>query len=250
MPVRRVSRRGTLLLGWVLALAAITAFAALGAWQLGRQHEKQAMLDAVQRVLGERRAQPLAVATDPARVRDYDWAEGEGVFAARAPLLLDNQLRDGRPGVRVYRVFRPDAGGVLLVDLGWLQLAGDRALPARETLDAPREGLRLAVRGLLAPPPSSGLAVGDAMTDRGDTWLMARIDRIAIARALGEADDGIAPRVLRLDPALPFGHARDLDILPNTLPPERHLGYAVQWFALALAVLVTALVLTFRKARR
>ena len=38
-------------------------------------------------------------------------------------------------------------------------------------------------------------------------------------------------------------------MLPNTLPPEKHRGYAVQWFALALAVLVTALVLTFRKAR-
>ena len=60
----------------------------------------------------------------------------------------------------------------------------------------------------------------------------------------------LAPRVLRLDPALPLGYARDLDLLPNTLPPEQHRGYAVQWFALALAVLVTALILTFRKRRR
>ena len=56
--------------------------------------------------------------------------------------------------------------------------------------------------------------------------------------------------MLKLDPAIPLGYARDLDVLPNTLPPERHLGYAVQWFGLALAVLVTALVLTFRKPRR
>jgi cytochrome oxidase assembly protein ShyY1 len=55
--------------------------------------------------------------------------------------------------------------------------------------------------------------------------------------------------VLKLDPALPLGYARDLDILPNTMPPERHLGYAVQWFGLALTVLITALVLTFRKPR-
>ena len=61
--------------------------------------------------------------------------------------------------------------------------------------------------------------------------------------------DAIAPRVLRLDPRAPFGYARDLDVLPNTLPPERHLGYAVQWFALALAVLATALVLTVRASR-
>jgi cytochrome oxidase assembly protein ShyY1 len=54
---------------------------------------------------------------------------------------------------------------------------------------------------------------------------------------------------LRLDPALPLGYQRDLDVLPNTLPPERHRGYAVQWFGLAVASLVTALVLTLRRKK-
>ena len=41
--------------------------------------------------------------------------------------------------------------------------------------------------------------------------------------------------------------ARDLDLLPNTLPPEKHRGYAFQWAALASAVLVIALVLGLRR---
>ncbi|KKD57741.1 hypothetical protein VM57_01405 [Stenotrophomonas maltophilia] len=32
-------------------------------------------------------------------------------------------------------------------------------------------------------------------------------------------------------------------------PPQRHLGYAVQWFGLALTVLVVALVLEWRRRR-
>ncbi|WP_343123727.1 SURF1 family cytochrome oxidase biogenesis protein, partial [Xanthomonas translucens] len=56
----------------------------------------------------------------------------------------------------------------------------------------------------------------------------------------------ILSQVLRMDPALPLGYPRDLDMLPNTLPPERHLGYAVQWFGLALAVLLTAGLLSWR----
>jgi surfeit locus 1 family protein len=247
---RRVSSRGTLLLGWTLATIAMAAFVALGTWQLGRQHEKRTMLDAVQHVLAERRAQPLAIASDPVRARAYDWVEGEGGFAARKPLLLDNQIREGRPGVRVYRMFYPDSGGELLIDMGWLPLAGNRTLPSSNTLAGGYMGRRLVVRGLLMPPPSSGLALGAAMSDEDHAWLMARIDLAAIDGAIGHPSLTLAPRVLRLDPDLPFGHARDLDILPNTLPPERHLGYAVQWFALALAVLVTALVLTFRKSRR
>ena len=36
----------------------------------------------------------------------------------------------------------------------------------------------------------------------------------------------------------------------NTMPPERHLGYAVQWFGLALTVLVVAATLTFRMKKK
>jgi cytochrome oxidase assembly protein ShyY1 len=57
----------------------------------------------------------------------------------------------------------------------------------------------------------------------------------------------LAPRVLRLDPAVPLGHARDLDALPNTLPPERHRGYAVQWFGLAFATVVATVLLSLRR---
>jgi cytochrome oxidase assembly protein ShyY1 len=42
------------------------------------------------------------------------------------------------------------------------------------------------------------------------------------------------------------GYARDLELLPNTLPPERHRGYALQWFGLAFATLVAALFVTLR----
>jgi surfeit locus 1 family protein len=79
------------------------------------------------------------------------------------------------------------------------------------------------------------------------TWLATRIDLPAIAAQLGLEQVPLAPRVLRLDPALPLGYARDLDLLPNTLPPSRHLGYAVQWFAMALTVLLIATLLHVRR---
>ena len=78
--------------------------------------------------------------------------------------------------------------------------------------------------------------------------MVIALEPAKIAASAGLA--AIAPRVLRLDPALPLGHERDLDLLPNTLPPSRHLGYAVQWFGLALAVLVVALTLQWRTWRR
>ncbi len=228
-------RRGTFWFGWALALLAMAVFARLGFWQLARMHEKQALLANVERAL-----QTPPVAIDAPGTTDLAWVEGEATIDART-LLLDNQMRDGTPGVHVYCIARAGVAD-RLVDLGWLAVKPDRTMP-----DAACPAGPLHVRGLMTPLPSSGLRVGMPMQQLdGMRWLMARADADAIRATLHVA---VPARVIRLDPKLPIGYARDLDVLPNTLPPERHLGYAVQWWALSLAVFITALVLTIRKAK-
>ena len=239
---------------WALALLLAAGFAMLGRWQLARMHEKQAMLEAAGKALDHAHPRALSLASDPGRARDYDWVEGRGTVTG-ATLWLDAQQREGRVGLRLYCVLLPDEGAqAVLLDAGWWPLDGGRELPTYACLA--RAGQ--AVRGLLAPPPSTGLAHGDALAEQGDgRWLATRMALPDIGTAL-KLDDGIAPRVLRLDPERQRDDAgvllapgeRDLDILPNTMLPERHLGYAVQWFGLALTVLVVALILTFKLRKK
>src|SRR5690554_2552921 len=200
------------------------------------------MLDQAGQVLAEREAQPLAAAASADAADGFAWAAGDGAWADAPTVMLDNQQRNGRPGVRVYRLFDPAQGEPLLVELGWLPVPADRSIPAigGDLPEPPLEGLLLA-------PPSAGLANAAIQPQADGSLLLMALDLEALAEALGR--ERIAPRVLRLDPATPGGYARDLEILPNTLPPEQHLGYAVQWYGLALAVLVTALILTFRRPR-
>ena len=232
-------RRHTRLLGWVLALVAMTVFCLLGYWQLQRMQQKQTLLQAQAMAAAQPSttlSRALAAAGPVHGISDH------GRFLPGL-VLLDNQMRHGRAGVKVYRPFRSDDGVVLLVDLGWRALPADRTLPQIPPPPSP-----VAVRGLLAPAPAPGLAVGPVSTPAGpQRWLASRLQADALAPLLGLA--GLPTRVLRLDPALPFGDERDLDLLPNTLPPQRHLGYAVQWFGLALTVLVVALVLEWRRRR-
>lgn len=233
-------RQHTRLIGWVAAVAVMVVFCLLGRWQLQRMEQKQALLD--QEVPA--REQTLALGAALAAPPQLRWVEDHGQFLA-GTVLLDNQMREGRAGLKVYQPFRSDSGAVVLVDLGWLPMPADRTVPAI----TPREGpAKLA--GLLAPPPAPGLAVGPAMTAAGQpgVWLASRMPPQEVAAAL-KLPGGLPYSVLRLDPALPGGYARDLELLPNTMPPSRHLGYAVQWFGLALTVLVVALVLEWRRQR-
>lgn len=238
-----MSRRSTLVIGWTLALLASAGFARLGLWQQHRAVEKEHLLAQVGQVLGRREAMPLSTANDATRATAYDWAQGRGRFLDAPPFMLDNQQREGRVGVHAYAAFQPDAGAPLLVDLGWLPMGNDRVLPK---IALPQGEMSL--RGLLVPPPSAGLRMGAPMARQGDAWLVVRLEPAVVAKELKLP--ALAPRVLRLDPTLPIGYMRDLELLVNTLPPDRHRGYAVQWFGLAITVLVIAVVLTFRRSRR
>jgi cytochrome oxidase assembly protein ShyY1 len=249
-----MSRTGTLAAGWLLAIIAALAFSAAGRWQLARMHEKEAMLAEARQVLDRAQPHPLLLASDRAQARSYAWSIGAGRIA-NMTLWLDNQQRGGRAGVRMYCVLFPEDGvQAMLLDAGWWPLDGQRDLPkfGCPAGDAQR------VRGMLAPPPSIGLAPGEAVAAAGDQrWLAARLDITEVARVL-QLPTGLAPRVLRLDPERAAGDAgvmlapgeRDLEVLANTLTPERHLGYAVQWFGLALTVLVIAVVLTVRRCKQ
>lgn len=213
-----VALGGSLVLGLTL----------LGFWQLDRAEQKQKMLDAVRQVLAERRPVALAQVLDHSARAQFAWAQLDGRFTA--PLIfLDNQQHLGRSGLRLYAPLAlPGQHTRVLVDMGWLPWPAGRVLPQ---VQLPATTVSLA--GLLAPPPSVGLRVGEVVAHGQTPALLTRLDPDELS---AQGDAQYAARVLRLDPALALGYARDLNVLANTLPPARHRGYAVQWFALAAAL--------------
>jgi len=230
--------RGRRLLLFVLVAVLVALMLGLGHWQLLRAHAKQAQRDAAAQVLRERASVALGEAVDRFDGR-VAWFAGHGRFEAPV-LVLDNQLHAGRAGMRVYLPMR-FAGAMprLLVDLGWREWPPGRVLP-----DITIPAGEVAVSGLLAAAPSVGLRLGALPAASAAPMLLTRLDLVELGAALGTP---LAARVLRLDPALAIGYARDLEVLPNTLPPERHRGYAVQWFAMAAALALLSLWALIRK---
>lgn len=218
------------------------AFFSLGRWQLSRAEWKQLRLESVAAILKERKPEPLSQLSKENKT-ELAWTAGRGHFLTTPALLHDNQRLGDKVGVNVYRVFQPDDGKAILVNLGWLVVPGDRSMPALEKISGSYQ-----LSGLLVAPPSPGIAIGPAYQKTNEAyWLLTRMPLDELAADLKTP---LATRVLRLNPDLAMGYARDLDILPNTLPPEKHKGYAVQWFGLCLATIVITFVLGFRSKKK
>ena len=227
---------------WLLAAAVMALFVRLGVWQLHRKAEKEALFAQVQAQIDARKAQPLAVAFAPDRMQAFDWAVGSCLLDGRHVVMLDNQLNDGQPGIRAFAPCAVDASGrSVMVDFGWYPLGPNRIMPK------PLLPAQLDVQGLLMPPPSGGLVADQVQKGNGVT-VVTRIDARSLKQALG--DTPVAPRVMRLDPALKVGGKRDFHVFPTTMPPEKHFAYAVQWFAMAAAIFVITLLLSLRARKK
>jgi surfeit locus 1 family protein len=199
-------------------VATVAAFAALGNWQLDRASETRALAADFGRQGGAVDLPPAGV-----ELRRYQRIIARGSYDAARQFMLDNQSRAGVAGVEVLTPLLLADGSAILVNRGWLPVGADRARMPEVAVDAgPR---RIAGRyGDLPRAPVELAAPPSARWPR----LVNYPRHEELAAMLGR---DLRPGMIRLDPAEPDGYARDWS--PAATTPERHLGYAVQWYALA-----------------
>lgn len=212
--------------------------AALGWWQLDRMNEKQALFDDFEGAGTMTLEQALQGEIAFARI------SATGRFDTRRHILLDNKMHEGRVGVHVFTPFQTFDGTVVLVNRGWKPMAADRrSLPEVWTPAVP-----VGIRGILAPPPEHRQKLGapDELSSDDRPQLVTYLDLEEVAETLQLPLPGW---VVWLDSDDPAGF-EGRDWSPAVTTPARHRAYAVQWFALAVTVVVIWLVLMMRSRRR
>lgn len=218
---------------------------ALGFWQLDRAEQKMASADAFA-VAAERPALDLNRRSPDPDEDMYRRAVARGRPDGERQLVLDNQVYRQVAGYHVLTpIWLRDRDALILLDRGWVPAGESRAaLP-----EAPVSDLPEALSGYLDEGPATGIRLG-GMADGESGWPLRiqYIDYAAIGERLGEE---LIPMVLRLDPDSPGGFVRDWrPEAPTGFGPERHQGYAVQWFGLATALVIIYLVVNLRRERQ
>jgi surfeit locus 1 family protein len=211
---------------------------ALGRWQLRRAEEKRALFDA----FAAGADATLLIDIHTPKVRRYQHVEASGRYDESRQLLIDNMVDGGRAGYFVITPFALQGGGWLLVNRGWVPLGASRALRPAITV----AGDERRIRGRADNMPSPGIRIGDDAALGGTYPVVADFPtHTDVAHLLKESAWTPAADLVLLDPGESDGYVRSW--APPGFPPMRHVGYAVQWFALALALFVIYVVVNFRR---
>ncbi|GAA3912135.1 SURF1 family protein [Litoribacillus peritrichatus] len=203
---------------WIFMLLVIALGIRLGVWQLDRADQKEQALKLEQ----NRQVQLIS-----------------GKFLASPIILLDNQHAHGKVGYEVIQFFSPSGSGQkILVNRGWVPAHSQRSvIPPLERPSDVKVSLPLKQHTLSTRSPS-----------HNTEWLTKDILRV----------QAINPELLstlnqpRLDYLRLQSHNTALTTnhwINNQMAPEKHMGYAVQWFLLTAVAAIILLISSIHRKK-
>jgi surfeit locus 1 family protein len=213
----------------------------LGFWQWHRADEKQQLLN----LYAQNQAAPAvllnadtAINVDNSRYRKVTL---NGHYEPQQQFLLDNQISEHKVGYLVFTPFKlANSNKAVLINRGWLVAPAQRSqLP-----DVSFTSTTTTIEGTLNAFPRVGMA-STAMSVPTDSnpSVVQVIDSTVLAKKLGYE---LLPFQIELAANQNHSFKREQRSI-TTIPPERHIGYAVQWFALAATLTFLFFWYSFKK---
>jgi len=221
---------------WKLTLFYLLLFpllVGLGFWQLYRADYKQGLQD----LYNQRAASTPINLSELTADQDVAYlpVKLRGSFDNKHHFLLDNRVLNGRPGYEVISALLLDpvvlVAGMRVekvwVNRGWLPMQADRSiLPVIEPVEDIQE-----VRGQLVTP-TEAFVLADVPLSRQWPEVIQTVKLTVLDERLGAQQS--LPYLLRLT-ASETGSFQ-VNWQPINTTPEKSLGYAVQWFLMALVL--------------
>ena len=214
----------------VAALSVVGLLIGLGTWQMQRMVWKEALIAE----LATRDSQPPVflpqVITDP-KALEFTPVRLSGLFLHDRELFLNARVYNGEVGFHIITPFVLADGRTVLVNRGWVP--STRRAP--ETRAAGQIAGIVTVEGRLRTGGWKGYDMfRPANSPEKNDWLWMDLPAMAARAGIDNALPSIyiAAGVAENPGGLPIGGAARVNVRNN------HFGYAMTWFALAVALLV------------
>ena len=206
----------------------------MGFWQLQRAEEKAALADS----FAARQVQPPAPLSGlwdkPAGSLAYIPVQLTGTFLPDEYFLLDNRINRGRFGYEVLGILRLDeVGAVVLVNRGWIAADSSR----RELPVVPPVPGRVTLSGHVYVAPGAPYLLAEQQLEAVWPIRLQAVEMDKIQPLITDQTGGrLFPYPVRIDAHRPGALLVDWTVV--NVSPQKHQGYAVQWFAMAAALCI------------
>lgn len=204
----------------------------LGFWQLDRAESKQLLLN----LKAQQQTTEAFLLTDDSpddpETFLYKPVKATGHYDNAHQFLLDNQVHQGKAGYFVLTPLRlNNSKKAVLINRGWVPVGASRATLPEVTVIQDE----ITILGHINRFPRVGLKLTDSeATIHNWPAVVQVIDSEFLSRQLTYPAFNFQ---IELKPTQAHGFLRDWH-KPAAMTPEKHLGYAVQWFLLALTLTV------------
>lgn len=235
------------LLSSIIFVSSISLFLFLGFWQLDRANEKENIINLYEnrQLLPEVKLDfSLQNNIEETFFRNYTL---KGKYINKT-FLIDNKIKNKKPGFNVVSPFRIfNTNEIILVDRGWIPMIGQR-----QDIEANYQYLNdqkisenaQEINGYIFPKEES-YTIGQIYTN--DKWprVIQAINFNEIKKTLSNTDSFVAGVTFRLSKENTFGFSRDWQII--FMNSSKHIGYAFQWFSMAIALFILGIIFCVRK---
>lgn len=236
---------------FLFSLLVFTVLIKLGFWQLDRAAEKDERLQKMalyqqQAAIDLKSIANLVTTTSKEQAGNEEYNDLpvslNGTFNNKQSFLLDNQVYKGRLGYRVIKLFQDEKSNMsVLVNLGWIPGGIDRSyIPEVAEIKG-----HVVFRGKVRVIEPSIVLLNEAL--QTDTWPQ-RIQSIDITKISKILDQALLPFIVYIDNDESLGYIKEW--VPIVMSPEKHRGYAFQWFTLALAWLILMFMAAYKSANK
>jgi len=212
----------------VVALLLLYLLYSLGQWQLSRAESKESLK---QQIESRRDFKPVGLTMLPISDEEKQFIPVTltGKFNSEKNFLLDNKIVEQKAGYHVISALEVEQDEWVLVNRGWISRTRYRSdLPEFETPEGD-----VVLSGFIRTPYDKVFMLQEQQYDLR-RWPVI-IQSVNIKELSKVLDIKLKPYVVMLDKESVAGFNRNWPAYK--LDSDKHIGYAVQWFALFCALL-------------
>ena len=223
----------------VLIVATIAFLASLGLWQLDRANEKRAIEASIQKA----NTGTIELISDENRLleKEYYQVRLKGQYLNNKQFIYDNQIVDQVSGYYVLTPFKlENQSGTVVINRGFIPWNSDREKLADISIDKTKSEIKVQIS-----KPIKRIELKPSEISNNFPTLIQAVDLVKMSEIAGV---NFSSMVGLLDASMDDGFVRKWE--PYTGSIEKHIGYAVQWFLMAIVLGIIGIRIAIKQRKK